>query len=461
MAYTELLGFSIDDGVRAMARGGLERLFIPPEKPVFDKPLSLNSSGKYRLDTAYAYDRTARIFNGSWNGSHVYAEALESTLTLPYSLWDGTLSGSLAAGYANNSVDLRAESAKEEIFFASSERYDQAKAGLFLSVKQKASLGISYIDTDFRKRPEIPLELEIAPVESFKFGYRKSYRDFHHNFDLRISGKNGSVPFAIQDDSEEVYAEGRYTDILTVRYSNELQQTDSRKLAARLKLPCETYVAGSYTKRQFDINQDIFVEGSRGGYLKGNFNFEEFRVGFGKDLARWNLETNFRRQRLNSDGGGVADSAAVVSFWPSLVVGNYNYLYHAGIDSDSYQVSGEYQGDRFSFSLGGQYIDLRPVASLDYWRSLLFGLGRTGEDNWKLTTDRIKLIFVSLGLGYRWDNVSLKYAFGQFIPIGTHDSEPKSPSTGGEAGGSSSGKPNMLTHNPGGNVQRILLSIIF
>jgi hypothetical protein len=123
LAYTELISFFIDDGVKSMSRGGLERLFLAPERTDFNSPFSINSDGQYRFDTAYEDQRTARVFNGSWSGSHAYSESIESTIAAPYVFLGGNIKGSLAAGYGYKSVDIKAESSKEDISIASKDRF--------------------------------------------------------------------------------------------------------------------------------------------------------------------------------------------------------------------------------------------------------------------------------------------------------------------------------------------------
>lgn len=466
-AYTEIIGLFLDDGVRTLARGGIERLPHERENLDFDEPLFLDSKGKYRLDATYENQRTVRIFNGSWSGSHAYAERLESAVAAPFSLYDGKVAGNLAVGYGFRSFDVKADSAKEDVFVSSDEKFNAVKGGFFLKVLDRVSLGLAVVDTDYRSAPEFPLTIEISPVESVKVGYRRSYIDVAGDFAVRLSGNDGTVPVHFKEDVDELYVSGQYKGVLYAKYVNELKRPDNRRVTARLSLPASIYLVGDYARRDFDFNQDLIVDAAPGGYLKGVAAWRKYRIGLGADLGRhWNVEANVRRETLDSSGGGIADSSAVVSFWPSLIVGNYNHTYNVALQSNQYHLGTEYQGENFSMGLGFQYLDLRPVAVLDYWRSLLFGLGRTGDGRLKLTTDRIQMIFLSLGLGYKWEHVSLNYAFGQFIPIATHDTKTTPPSPGGGGGGSGgsnifSSIADKINYNPGGNIQRLIFTLTF
>jgi hypothetical protein len=470
-AYTEITGLFIDTGVGTLARGGMERLPETQEKLDFDSPLFLDSSSKIRSEVSFEHQRTIRVYKGSWAGSHAFSDQLESAVAAPFSLLSGALAGNVAGGYGYRSFDVKAESNKEEISVSASERFSATKGGLFLKALDTVSLGVAIVDTDYRSRLEVPVEIGIAPVEYFSIGYKRSYTDIAGNFSLLISGSNGTVPVLYAEEKNELWLKGEYKGIIMAQYAQELQHPDNNRFSGRLELPGSLYLVGNYARRHFTFNQEFFVDDRNGGYLKGEGDWREYRIGVGANFGNhWNIEVNFRRQNLDSNGGGIANSSAVVSFWPSLLVGNYNHLNTVSLKSDQYHLGAEYKGEKASFGIGCQYIDLRPVAELTYWRSLLFGLGRTGLETLKLDTDRIQLLFLSLGAGYRWDNVSVNFAFGQFIPIANHErssaSTPASttvPSDGNSGSGSNlfSKIGDYINRNPGGNIVRFMASFYF
>lgn len=468
-AYTEIIGLLVDDGINSLSRGGMERLPEERDHLDFQSPLFLDSKGKYRLDTAYEHQRTVRVFNGSWAGSHAYAEHLESAIAAPFSLWHGNIAGNVAAGYGYRSIDVKAASAKEDVFVAVDEKFNAVKGGLFLKLRDNASLGLAVVDTDYRSAPEIPLTLEISPLESVKAGYKRSYIDFAGDFAVRLSGNDGTVPLHYKENVDELYVSWQYNGVFYAKYANELKRPDNRSITAKLALPASLYLVGNYARHDFDFNQDFLVAATPGGYLKGTAAWQQYRIGLGAQLGeRWTVEANYRRGDLAANGGGVANSSAVVNFWPSLIVGNYNHTFNAELESKQYHLGTEYQGENFSMGFGCQYLDLRPVAQLDYWRSLLFGLGKTGAGSLKLSTDRIQMLFFSFGVGYKWEHLSVGYAFGQFIPIATHDANEKpaqtAPGGSGNEGGSSnifSSIADKINYNPGGNIQRLIFTLTF
>jgi hypothetical protein len=466
-SYTEMTGLFIDDGVSSLARGGMKRLPESQESLDFNSPLFLDSKGKIRSDITFEHQRTIHVNNGSWAGSHAYSDQLESSVAAPFSLWDGALAGDLAAGYGYRSFDVKAESSKEKASFAESDRFSARKGGLFLKVQDKVTLGISLVDTDYRSRPEIPIEVAIKPVEYLSIGYKRSYTDIAGNFSAFISGSNGTVPLVYAEEKNELSLKGEYKGIVMARYAQELRHPGNNRITGRLELPGSLYLAGDYHKRSFMFNQEFYVVDLNGGYLKGEGALREYRIGVGADLGkRWNVEANFRHQNLDSSGGGIANSSAIVNFWPSLLVGNYNHLYSVALESNQYHLGAEYKGEKASFGIGCQYLDLRPVAEFTYWRSLLFGLGQTGLKTLKLDTDRIQLLFLSLGAGYHWDMFSLNFAFGQYMPIAIHDRSTLSTpaSSDGNGGGGKdifSKIGDYINHNPGGNIVRFMASFYF
>ena len=466
-AYTEITGILLDEGVGTLARGGMKRLPENQENLNFNSPLFLDSKGKIRTEILYEHQRTIREYNGEWVGSHAYSEKLESAVAAPYSLLEGKLVGSIAAGYGYQSYDVEAVSGKEDVFIYASERFSAVKGGFFLKAMDKVSLGISVIDSDYRGRPEIPIEVNITPIEYLSVGYKRSYTDIAWNFSGLISGGNGNFPVVYAEDKNELVVKGEYKNIIMAQYARELQHPENNRFTGRFELPGHLYLAGDYTRRLFKFSQDFSVNDLSGGYLKGEGSWREYRVGVGADIgSHWNVEANFRRQRLDSNGGGIANSSAVVNFWPSLIVGKYNHLYSVALETDQYHLGAEYKGQNTSFGIGCQYLDIRPVAELTYWRSLLFGLGRAGQETIELDTDRIQLLFLSLGAGYRWDMFSVKFAFGQFIPIATHiRSTATTPAVPSNSSGSTrdvfSSIGDYINRNPGGNIVRFMASFVF
>jgi hypothetical protein len=464
LAYTELVDLFIDKGTASLMHGGLKRLLKEQDSLDFTAPLFLDSKGKYRIDTGYEYQRTARVFTGRWSGSHAYEERLESAAAAPFTLFDNNVIGSVAVGYGSRWSDVNSDNREEDILVKSSENFEAKKGGLYLNAWNRLKIGTSLISTDYRGRLEVPIEAEVTPSEFVKIGYKRSYIDVAANLAVSLSGKSGLIPLRYGEELNELYVIGNYKGIIYGKYANELGKTGNRRFEGKLSLPWSLYLVGDYQQRDFNFYQGFSVEGKDGGYLQGDFAFREYRAGIGVDPAeKWNLELNYRHWELTSSGGGIANSAAVVDFWPSLIVGNYNHTYDMALSADQYHAAMEYKGDSLNFGLGAQYIYLKTAAKLDYWRSLLFGLGRAGANTVELSTDRVKLLFISLGLGYRWENVSITYTFGQFVPLGTHDNKVAAETTAGGGGGANiwDSITDKIDRNPGGNIQRVLLSVMF
>ncbi|HBG04179.1 MAG: hypothetical protein A2075_16020 [Geobacteraceae bacterium GWC2_58_44] len=466
-AYTQIIDLFVDDGVDALRRGGVKELPREQERLDFSDPLSLDAKGSYRVDLFYEHQRTVRVFNGRRAGSHAFAQRLDTAVAAPFSLLDRKVTGSLAAGYGYDSIDVSATGTGNDISVASRERFAATKGGLYLNLFDLLKVGASVLGTDYRDEPEVPVEAELALTDFLKVGYKRSYLDLAGDFGLQRLGKSGLVPVHYGEENHEVYVAADYRGLFYGRYAVEPGDTGQRRFEGKLALPYALYLVGDCRQRDFSFFQDFTVDQRPGGYLRGEGSYRGYRAGIGIDpSAKWNLEANYRHWDFKSGGGGIANSSAVVDFWPSLLVGNYNHLYNLALSADHYHLGTEYKGDRFIFGGGIQYIYLKTAAELEYWRSVLFGFGRAGENTIELETDRVKLLFLSLGLGYRWQHVAVSYSFGQFIPLGTRDNqavEPESTEGAGGSGGKSDFGSIMdkISHNPGGNMQRFLLTVTY
>lgn len=463
-AYTEIPGLFVDEGVRSLARGGLKPLPETQESLDFDSPLFLDSHGKIRADIVLEHQRTVRIYKGSWTGSHAYGNRVESVAAVPFSFFNGSVSGSAAAGLGYRSLDVSAESSPQNVFISASDSYSSKKAGLFLQALDRVSLGLALVDTDYRAYPEVPLEISVRPLEYLSVSYKRLYIDIAGDYSVRIAGNSGIVPVSYADERNELALKSEYKGIAAVQYAQELRHPENNRLSGRLAVPGSVYLIGDYSHRVFGFDQELYVAGQSGGYLKGEGHWREYRAGIGAEFGdHWTLEANYRRQDLDSNGGGIANSAAVVNFWPSLLIGNYNHLYRLAVGSDQYHLSAEYKGDRASFGFGCQYLDIRPAAELTYWRSVLLGFGNAGQEDLRMDTDRVQMLFLSFGTGYRWDAVTVNLALGQFVPLATH----KTSASGSTGGSSGSGKDlisktgEFINHNPGGSIIRFMASFNF
>ncbi|WP_143424235.1 hypothetical protein [Geoanaerobacter pelophilus] len=457
----------LDRGVTAVARGGLGKLPAEPEALDFEAPLYLDSKEGYRIETGYEGRLTAKVYDGRWKGSIADSDRLETAVAASFSLSGGSIKGSVAAGYGYNGYEIRAVNSKEDTYVHAKENFEAVKGGVYLNAFGKVSLGASIIDTEYRKAPEIPLQLEVSAPQWLKVGYQHSYSNFATDLDLRLLGHEGNLPLKSLESIDSLYLKLDYRGIRG-KLSQELGVAKNRMVEAKVDLPKSWYLVGAYHRRDYeDINQGFTVDGTPSGYVKGALRKEAIRAGVGKKLqGGWNLEANFRHGSTAFDGGGGASSLAVAGFWPSLIVGNYNYLTSASISANQYHIGGEFTGERYSFGVGMQYIDLKPAAQVDYWRSSIFGLGSSGADSKKLTVQRIDMIFLGAGIGYRWKHIEAKYAMGQFIPVSVRDNKeepPPSPATPGGGGGSSIFPEiaDKIRHYPGGGLHRLLVSVTF
>ena len=469
LAFNELLvGTFLDDGVTSLARGGLERLPREPESLDFNAPLFLDSKGSFKVETGYEGQLTARVHSGRWKGSFADSERLETSVAAPFTLFGEALKGNVAAGYGFDAFEVKAENGREDTFVHQNERFQAVKGGIFVKVFKRVSLGVSIISTDYRATPEFPLELEVAPLSWFKAGYKHSYSDFATSIDMRKLGHEGNLPIKLLETLDEIYGV-LDKGAVHLKYAQDLRVTGNRRVEGKIALPASCYLVGDYQHRDFaPISQEFSVDGRPSGTLGGSLRKKGYRAGIGGQLSnRWSVEANYRHSDISVDAGGIADSRSIAGFWPSLLVGNYNFVTSASLAADQYHLGGEYQGERFSFALGMQYLDLKPAARVDYWRNVIFGLGTAGAETRQLSVDRIGMIFLGAGIGYQWKNFDLRYAAGQFIPVSVHETttpEESTPSSGQGSGGGRgffSRVADKIGRYPGGGLHRLRLAVVF
>jgi len=461
----EVMDTFLDSGVTSLTRGGLVRLPRQPETLDFDSPLFLDSNRSHRVETGYEGQLTAKVYDGRWKGSAADSEKLHTAVAAPFSLLGDKVEGSVAAGYGFTGFELRAVNEREETYVHTKQRFESKKGGIYLNAFQRISLGASIIDTQYRESVQTPVQLEVALAKWLKGGYRHAYSNFATTMDLRLLGHEGNLPMRSIESRDELYLVLDYSPV-RAKLVQELSYGKNRRAEAKLELPASWYLVGEYDRRDFaDIDQDFTVDGIPSGYVRGNLQKKMLRAGVGTRLSsRWSLEANYRHSDISFDGGGVASPLAVAGFWPSLIVGNYNYMTSASISADQYHVAGEFQGDNLSFGIGMQYIDLKPAAQVSYWRNTILGLGNSDADIKKLHVRRIGMIFLGTGIGYKWKNVEAKYALGQFIPVSvTEDDpdEPVPPDAPDDDRSVLSQIAEKIRHYPGGGLHRLLITVTF
>lgn len=475
-AFSEVLNYFLDSGVRTLGRGGIASINDGPEALSLDDPYSLSiaAGNRYaRLDVTYEYQRLLRLYDGNWQGTRAASNALETVIAAPFSFRGGDLKLVAAAGYENEGHDIHVSSEQDEVEINSHPNFDAGRAGLLASYRGVLTGAVTLDANEYTSGIELPFEVKVTPCKLISFGYKQGYHHLKSDIDLTISGKSGAIPFSYTQNQRQLYFESKVWDgNLHLRMGIDPSNPFNLDGETKVKLPYRLYVVGCIRKWEIDDLRQPFTiaDGIPGGHIDAFLKQTRFRIGMGWDITeRWQVETNYISSHLEINGGGIANARAVVDFWPSLVVGNYNYLYAGGLKVDQVHLAAEYKKERFSFESGLQYLHIEPSFNLNYWRSILFGAGRTGEDNKSLTTDSIDMIGLFLGFCYRLGPATFKYALGQFIPVATHGNQEAASEAGGGAtdAGSSDDKNiferigDKISHHPGGLIQRLQLTVEF
>ena len=469
-AFSEVQDYFLGSGVATLGRGGVAALQGEPEAVSLDRPYSLMIAAKNqyaRLDTSYEHQRILHIYHGNWQGTHAESDSLETSLASPYTLLGGDLQLVVAAGYENQGHDVMAISRDNNTAIQSDQSFDSGRAALLASYRQKISGALTLDANGYAKALEIPFEVRLTPWESVSFGYQRDYHHINDTLALTSSGISGTIPVSYRYNHREIYLESRLlSGRCYLRFGIDPVDRYNLSGEAKVSLSDGLYLVGAASQWEVaGFQQSLTLAGGvPGGNLDAQLKSRRYRIGVGWDISkRWTVEANYLLSLLELDGGGIANTRAVVGFWPSLVVGDYNFLYSGGLRLYQVHLGTEYKGERFSFQSGVQYLHLDPTFNLDYWRSVLFGIGRTGEGNVNLTTDRIDMIGLFLGFGYHLGPVRFSYGVGQFIPVATHDKTSSSQTAGSSGGGRDLFEQigDKLSHHPGGLTQRLQLTVAY
>ena len=467
------MNYFLDSGVRTLGRGGVAAINAEPEALSLDDPYSLRIAerNRYRIDATYEYQRILRLYDGNWQGTKVASDALETVIAAPFSFLGEDLKLVAAAGYKYDGHDINVTNQQEEVEINSNSHFNAGRAGFLASWRGVLSAAFTLDANEYSGSIELPFEVKVTPFQQISFGYKQGYHHLKSDIALKISGKSGAIPFAYTQNQRQLYFESRlWDDKFYLRVGVDPTNPSKLDAVTKIKLPHHLYVVGSLRQWEEDMRQPFgLADGLPGGYIDAFLKQTSYRIGMGWDITeQWNVETNYISSQLEMNGGGAANARAVVDFWPSLVVGNYNYLYAGGVKVDQVHVAAEYKKDRFSFESGLQYLQIKPSFDLNYWRGILFGLGRAGEDNISLTTDRIDMIGLFLGFRYRLGPATFQYALGQFIPVATHEKEGSGATGGGAADSGGGDSKNIfeqigdkISNHPGGLIQRLQLTVEF
>lgn len=469
----EVMNYFLDGGVRTLGRGGIAPIDAEPEALSLDDPYSLRiaARNRYRIDATYEYQRILRLYDGGWQGTKVASDALETVIAAPYSFLEGDLNLVAAAGYKYEGQDINATNQQEKVEINSNQRFNSGRAGFLASWRGMLSAALTLDANEYSDSIQLPFEVKVTPSQLISFGYKQGYHHLKNDIALTISGKNGAIPFSYTQNQRQLYFESKlWDDQLYLRVGVDPGNTSNLEAETKIKLPHRLYVVSSIRQWKEDMRQPFtLAAGIPGGHIDAFLKQARYRIGMGWDITeQWNVETNYVSSRLEMNGGGVANARAVVDFWPSMIVGNYNYLYAGGMKVDQLNVAAEYKKDRLSLEYGLQYLQIKPSFDLNYWRSILFGFGRAGEDNISLTTDSIDMIGLFLGFRYRLGPATFQYALGQFIPVATHEKDGAGAAGGGAADSGGGDKKNLfeqisdkISNHPGGLIQRLQLTVEF
>ncbi len=166
--------------------------------------------------------------------------------------------------------------------------------------------------------------------------------------------------------------------------------------------------------------------------------------------------------RLENSVKGSFNAGRFGGYFSSLLVGLGVAQSQLGLDAVSAGWQLQKNSD-WQYQLGLEVSDIQLKAPTDY-RVYSFPVGVLNSQHTELDIQRVRLLQLSIGLGYQWKRVKLFYQMKQLLPIeiqrraSVKVSQPTNPGSGANKGASSSFKFDRL---PDGNLQTLTLEYQF
>ena len=292
---------------------------------------------------------------------------------------------------------------------------------------------------DYREKTDYFWEAALRVDPFFSLGIRDFKREF--NLDLTIEKDDiyGRIPINYSEDVLEMTLNMNLHRLLSACFIVDARHLDRK--AFRLTSNITKGISLTYFRQYGDFiyQQDVFVDGLDSGHNNGDAEYAQWIAGVTfKHNEYTTYHLNVRHFYFTTNGAGLVQSDAVLSFWENLLAGKRYFNYNAGLDSMQYHFGVESQWTkRLNIRFGLQYIDIEPTGIFDDWTPFpLIGIGRLDEHISDFSYKRINLGVLAAGFSYRIKNLEFTYGLGQYLLL---SSEKKDETVGGAEGGAEEG----------------------
>ncbi|MDI6732510.1 MAG: hypothetical protein QME51_04380 [Planctomycetota bacterium] len=455
----EPLTLYLSDDPSVLGSGGLNRY-----RQKIYHPATLSESKKY-LSFLYGNEDVLHLRTGDWQGTSVGSKTNEVSGSIPFEL---PVLKKSAISFLSKDFASKADVVDNEggVSFISSQDYK----GTVVSFSSnpvpfiKAGIGweeyVNLSGTSAKTSPNNTFyEVAFTPSDNLSLNYRHFQRQMHIEILLDKSPYRGSFLFQPVEDVKETAFSFTVPQILQLNLAVENNSSQNINSFIRTNLSESLSLSYHLQRNEFDFFNKILMDGSSKGHIHGTIDYSGngIEMNFYPSTTRYILGVS--QSSFEIDGAGKVIDDSLLNFWQSLLAGERFFNYNLKTHSTQYYLGVENKTTENLVLRGGlQYILTRPDGYLDHWTPFpLLKIGKLDEEILNVGYTKATLGALTLGFGYRVNNIEFSYGLGQIIPIKIEqrDEAPGIPPTGdGERKGW-----DKDTKNSGGNIQT--LQVIF
>jgi hypothetical protein len=431
------LNWFVAEGASSVATAA--PLPIDGDPDVLDHPIGLLSDDIHtgRYDLSATYDEVVRLKTGDYSGTR--ADGLRLTGRATVAVPQSPIALGVEVAYDRSRVSVPKPVSKG-LGGRLDERRVPFKLAAAYAPHPSLRLGVG-VSAPFAEG-QLDRWVEVAqslPQTGTTIAYRNGRRRFEMDLMLHSDSVSIGLPIRYQEKQSELTLSQRFGKTLQASYTWDWHKRSRH--SARVVWRPTLALGVIWRVTEWNGNQVVPVEALDGdGIITGKARSRVNELGVRwQPNSRWEGVSSIRRGRFALDGNGRLDAGAFLSTIERLIAGTRILEYEANVQMTQYQAGVTRHGSgAWSWSLGFQYIDLFPKATLVHWTPPpLLPFGVLDLQTETITITRARLGVIGTGAHWRYRNGRITLAWAQMFPIAISETEEAAADGAAQAGGSS------------------------
>ncbi|MGA1840665.1 MAG: hypothetical protein ACMUIU_08570 [bacterium] len=419
----DILRLFLSDRPKTLAMGGFDLCFENEDTDLYH-PAKLVFVEKSYISYILVRENVFKDRDGKWENTHIKSEENKLTGVINWSLDGSVKKTAVGFQYSHDNASGHAYYTRDNLYLD----YNKTARNKLITFAVQAgdifSLGGGI--EDYKEDRNFFWEAEFRAYPFFSV----SIRDFTRKFDLDLTIEEddiyGHVLSTYSEDVLEFTMKIYFHKLLKTSFVIDAKHLDRKTF--QLSCDISKRFCLKYLRQygNFNYHQDIFVNGSDSGHNNGRAEYGQWIAGLTfRRNERTTYHFDFKKFHFRSDGAGIVESDAVLSFWENLLAGKRYFNYNVELESRQYHFGMESRWTkRLTMRTGLQYIEIKPTGVLDNWTPFPFiGIGRLDEQIREFSYYKITLGILALGLSYRVKNLEFSYGLGQYILLSSKKRE--------------------------------------